>query len=69
MDLYRLADPQELDYIGIDALWSETSVFLIEWPEMGGDRIPPADLQLFLRYQGDGRELVLSDRNGNDFSL
>ena len=42
MDLYRLNDPLELEYLAIADLWLPDSVFLIEWPEHGLGMIPPA---------------------------
>lgn len=35
MDLYRLEDPSELEFLGLEDLWSDRSLFLIEWPEKG----------------------------------
>ena len=35
MDLYRLQDPAELEYLAVDDLWSSKSLFLVEWPEQG----------------------------------
>ncbi|GHA21511.1 tRNA (adenosine(37)-N6)-threonylcarbamoyltransferase complex ATPase subunit type 1 TsaE [Arenicella chitinivorans] len=42
MDLYRLEDPQELEYLAIEDLWREDSLFLIEWPERGAGWLPKA---------------------------
>ena len=47
-DLYRLADPAELEFLGLDDYFSESSLCLIEWPARGGDFIPPADITLTL---------------------
>jgi len=47
-DLYRLADPAELEFLGLDDYFSESSICLIEWPARGGDFIPPADITLTL---------------------
>ena len=35
MDLYRLEDPSELEFLGLDDLWSQESLFLVEWPKNG----------------------------------
>ena len=47
-DLYRLADPAELEFLGLDSYFSESSLCLIEWPARGGDFIPSADIMLTL---------------------
>ncbi|OUD16191.1 tRNA (adenosine(37)-N6)-threonylcarbamoyltransferase complex ATPase subunit type 1 TsaE [Thioflexithrix psekupsensis] len=50
-DLYRLNDPEELDFLGIrDYLAYPPFVFLIEWPEKGGLYLPRADICLQLSY-------------------
>jgi tRNA threonylcarbamoyladenosine biosynthesis protein TsaE len=55
LDLYRLADPAELDFLGVSDLVVPGNVILVEWPERGGDRLPRADLKLCLDYDGPGR--------------
>jgi len=35
MDLYRLDDPSELEFLALPDLWNSESVFLIEWPQKG----------------------------------
>lgn len=58
-DLYRLGDPEELEWMGMrDYLRSDSTCF-IEWPERGGYGLPDADLELFLSIEGSGRRLVL----------
>jgi len=53
-DLYRLNDPLELEYIGVRELVGEQDVIcLIEWPDKGGDELPPADLVIDLEYMED----------------
>ena len=56
-DLYRISDSRELDFIGIDDLLAAQAIKLIEWPERGAPRLPPPDLSLSLRVQGDGRHV------------
>lgn len=46
LDLYRLEDPGELEYLGLSDLWSDTSLFLIEWPENGAGFLQAADLTI-----------------------
>ncbi len=57
LDLYRIADPAELAYIGLDELMEERAIIMVEWPEQAGDELPPADLVLRLGPQGEGRHI------------
>lgn len=57
MDLYRLADPEEVDYLALDDYEKNAMVTLIEWPEKGEGHIPSADLCIDFRMQPEGRLL------------
>jgi tRNA threonylcarbamoyladenosine biosynthesis protein TsaE len=57
LDLYRLGSPEELEWIGIRDLLTESALLLVEWPEQGGGVLPPADLVISLAHLGQGREL------------
>lgn len=59
LDLYRLGDPEELEWIGIRDLLDADSQALIEWPERGRGMLPPADLEVQIGYQESGREVTL----------
>lgn len=50
LDLYRLCDAEELDYLGLDEALSQKSILLIEWPEKGIGEIPDANLEIALSY-------------------
>lgn len=59
IDLYRLADPEELEHLGLrDELQGGTLV-LVEWPERGQGVLPPPDLLIRLAVAGDGRQAIL----------
>ncbi|MCP4431455.1 MAG: tRNA (adenosine(37)-N6)-threonylcarbamoyltransferase complex ATPase subunit type 1 TsaE [Gammaproteobacteria bacterium] len=56
-DLYRLAEPEELEYLGFrDYLNPETLCF-IEWPEQAEGFLDGVDLEIFLDYDPEGRRL------------
>jgi tRNA threonylcarbamoyladenosine biosynthesis protein TsaE len=52
-DLYRLVDPEELDYIGFRDYVDGRSILLIEWPEHGLGVLPPEDLRIEMTFAGD----------------
>jgi tRNA threonylcarbamoyladenosine biosynthesis protein TsaE len=59
-DLYRLADPEELDYLGLDDYLSHNALCLIEWAKLGGEFLPKPDILILLNYQNKGRQAIVS---------
>jgi tRNA threonylcarbamoyladenosine biosynthesis protein TsaE len=59
IDLYRLSDAEELEWLGLRDLLEESAILLVEWPERGGGVLPPADLAVRIRAAGAGRELYI----------
>lgn len=54
-DLYRIADPEELDYIGLDEYFDDSALCIVEWPERGRACLPVADLELRMSVVPAGR--------------
>jgi tRNA threonylcarbamoyladenosine biosynthesis protein TsaE len=63
LDLYRIADPGELEWLGLDALSDPEALVLVEWPERGTGALPTPDLQIDLAYAGAGREAQVMPRS------
>lgn len=58
-DLYRLADPAELEEMGIRDYFAEPALRLVEWPERAGDVLGTPDLHVVLELWGDARRARL----------
>ncbi|MFT4730074.1 MAG: tRNA threonylcarbamoyladenosine biosynthesis protein TsaE [Granulosicoccus sp.] len=50
LDLYRLSDPEELDYLGFDDVLVTNNLVIIEWPEQGEGRVPVASVHVTIEY-------------------
>lgn len=59
LDLYRLGDAAELDFLGLDGLAAEATLWLVEWPERGRGGLPAPDLRIALAIEGAGRRATL----------
>lgn len=59
-DLYRLGDPEELEYMGIRDYFTEGSIAVIEWWQRGVGVLPECDLQIAISVQAPGRSIQLS---------
>jgi tRNA threonylcarbamoyladenosine biosynthesis protein TsaE len=67
-DLYRLADPEELEFTGARDYFNDKDICLVEWPEKADGFLPPADWICEFCYQEKGRNLqisALSDKGKN----
>lgn len=59
-DLYRLSDPEELEYMGLRDYFVPESLCLVEWPGKGQRLLPPADLVLKLLHDGTSRDVSIA---------
>lgn len=57
LDLYRIADAGELEYLGLDT--DEVVLWLVEWPEHGSAALPRPDLVVALAVEHAGRRVRL----------
>ncbi len=60
-DLYRLKDPEELEWMGMNDYLAQKALCFVEWPQMGEGFLPPPDLSLLLELAGEGRSIQIND--------
>ena len=58
LDLYRIGDGAELEFLGLDS--DEATLWLVEWPERGAGFLPPADICIALEVSGSGRRATVT---------
>lgn len=61
LDLYRIGDPGELEFLGLDT--DDAMLWLVEWPDRGAGALPAPDLVVRLAVDGDGRRVSLQACN------
>lgn len=57
LDLYRIADPRELEWLGLAELTQGRYLLLVEWPERAQGALPAPDVIIDLAHASAGREL------------
>ena len=62
LDLYRIADPVELEFIALRDLVAESAACLVEWPERGYGGLPEPDCVLAIAPSGHERRLRIESR-------
>ena len=59
LDLYRVAQAAELEFLGLQERLPELRLVLVEWPDRGAGALPPADLTVDLAVEDDARQVCL----------
>jgi len=57
LDIYRLADPIELENIGVRDDLGQDATLLVEWAERAHGYLGLPDLDIYLEYAGDSRQI------------
>ena len=59
-DLYRLRDPEELEFMGVRDYFGPGCLGIVEWPERGADLLPNPDIRLEIQVVNNGREAYMT---------
>lgn len=59
LDLYRLGDPEELEFLGLRDLLDGEGLLLVEWPDRGAGVLPSPDLIIDIAHVPPGRRVGL----------
>jgi len=62
-DLYRITEPEELEWIGIRDYFNQECVCFIEWPDKGNGFLPLPDYVISLNTEGQGRLIEITKVN------
>lgn len=62
LDLYRLSDPDEAAFLGLDDFEAGQDWLLVEWPDHGAGWLPAPDLTVRLDFHAQGRLVTLKQR-------
>jgi tRNA threonylcarbamoyladenosine biosynthesis protein TsaE len=62
LDLYRLTDPEEMAFLGLEDLIGADRLMVVEWPERGQDLLPPATVTVAITEDAEGGRVLEYER-------
>jgi len=68
-DLYRLGDPEELEFMGIRDYFNDNCCCFIEWPEKGFGLLANADITINMEYQGEQRNVEFQSHTALGYNM
>ena len=68
-DLYRLADPEELEFMGIRDYFDDDCLCVVEWPDKGAELLPQWDIKVDINVNEDSRTFRVSTGTAKGKSL
>ena len=66
-DLYRMVSADDFIDAGFRDYFGQRTICVVEWTEKGDGVLPPADIDVFLRVAGNGREVELAAHSDQGF--
>lgn len=60
LDLYRIGDPEELEYLGVREWDPQQDWLVVEWAKNGAGFLPSTDLVIALEYAGQARRATVA---------
>jgi tRNA threonylcarbamoyladenosine biosynthesis protein TsaE len=58
IDLYRLDRVPELETLGLEDLWEQDAIVIIEWGEKFTQQLPGERIEIYLRYNDDDSRTI-----------
>ena len=68
-DLYRLADPEELEFMGFRDYQNSNTINLIEWPQKGQGFLSEPDLIIAIEFTAKGRNIRVEGKSPRALGL
>jgi tRNA threonylcarbamoyladenosine biosynthesis protein TsaE len=68
-DFYRISQPAELTYLGLEEYFTCSAICLVEWPDHFMDLLPVPDILAFFNTAAEGRQLRLASKTPRGVAL